>query len=42
VEIKQKDSRLWQRFSQVEKLPPDKRRKIVDLLDAFLAAGKRD
>jgi len=39
-EIKQKDSRLWRRFSQVEKLPPDQRKKIVDILDAFLKAGK--
>jgi len=39
-EIKKKDSRLWQRFSRVEQLPPDQRRKIVDLLDAFLKAGK--
>jgi len=35
-EVKKKDSRLWQRFSQVEKLPPGQRKKIVDLLDAFL------
>jgi transcriptional regulator with XRE-family HTH domain len=35
-EVKQKDSRLWQRFAQVEKLPPAKRKKIVDILDAFL------
>lgn len=33
---KVKDTRLWRRFAKVEKLPPDKRRKIVDLLDAFL------
>lgn len=39
-ETKQKDSRLWRRFSQVEKLPPDQRKKIVDILDAFLKAGK--
>lgn len=35
-EIKKKDSRLWQRFAQAEKLPPKQRKKIVDLLDAFL------
>ena len=35
-EVKQKDSRLWQRFAQVEKLPPAKRKQIVNLLDAFL------
>ena len=35
-EIKKKDSRLWQRFARVEKLPPQQRKKIVDILDAFL------
>lgn len=35
-ELKQKDSRLWQRFARVEKLPPQQRKKIVDILDAFL------
>jgi len=39
-EIKKKDSRLWQRFAQVEKLPPRERKQIVSLLDAFLKAGK--
>ncbi len=39
-EIKKKDSRLWQRFAQVEKLPPRERKQIVGLLDAFLKAGK--
>ena len=37
---KMKDTRLWRRFNQVEKLPPDQRKKIVDILDAFLKAGK--
>ena len=31
-----RDTRLWRRFNQVEKLPPDKRKQIVNLLDAFL------
>ena len=35
-EVKQKDNRLWQRFARVEKLPPQQRKKIVDILDAFL------
>lgn len=35
-EVKQKDNRLWQRFARVEKLPPKQRKKIVDILDAFL------
>jgi transcriptional regulator with XRE-family HTH domain len=39
-EVKQKDSRLWQRFAQVEKLPPRQRKKIVDILDAFLRPEK--
>lgn len=35
-----KDSRLWRRFSQVEKLPPPKRKQIVQILDAFLGSEK--
>ncbi len=31
-----RDSRLWRRFSQVEKLPPAQRKPIIQLLDAFL------
>lgn len=31
-----RDSRLWRRFSQVEKLPPEQRKPIVQILDAFL------
>jgi len=31
-----KDTRLRRRISKLEKLPPAKRRKIVDLMDAFL------
>jgi transcriptional regulator with XRE-family HTH domain len=33
---KRRDSRLWRRFSLVEKLPPQKRKQIVQILDAFL------
>lgn len=35
-----RDSRLWQRFSQVEKLPPVQRKQIVQVLDAFLEREK--
>ena len=34
------DSRLWRRFSQVEKLPLAKRKQIVQILDAFLESEK--
>jgi hypothetical protein len=34
------DTRLWRRFSQVEKLPPPKRKQIVQILDAFLGSEK--
>jgi transcriptional regulator with XRE-family HTH domain len=37
---KQRDNRLWRRFSQVEKLPPTKRKQIVQILDAFLGTEK--
>lgn len=37
---KRQDSRLWRRFSQVEKLPPPKRKQIVQILDAFLGSEK--
>jgi len=33
---RRRDSRLWRRFSQVEKLPPAQRKPIIQLLDAFL------
>lgn len=39
-EGKQRDNRLWRRFSQVEKLPPPKRKQIVQILDAFLESEK--
>jgi len=35
------DTRLWRRFSQVEKLPPPKRKQIVQILDAFLGSEKK-
>jgi hypothetical protein len=37
---KGRDNRLWRRFSQVEKLPPPKRKQIVQILDAFLESEK--
>jgi transcriptional regulator with XRE-family HTH domain len=37
---KRRDSRLWRRFSQVEKLPTTKRKQIVQILDAFLGSEK--
>ena len=37
---KTQDTRLWRRFSQVEKLPPPKRKQIVQILDAFLGSEK--
>lgn len=35
-----RDTKLWRRFSQVEKLPPAKRKPIVQVLDAFLKSEK--
>ncbi len=37
---KTRDTRLWRRFSQVEKLPTVQRKQIVQLLDAFLEREK--
>jgi transcriptional regulator with XRE-family HTH domain len=34
------DSRLWKRFKQVEKLPPQEKKQIVQLLDALLERQK--
>jgi len=31
-----RDTRLWRRFSQVEKPPPGERRPIIQFIDAFL------
>jgi len=33
---KVRDTKLWRRFSQIEKLPPEKRKPIVQLLDTFI------
>jgi len=37
---RRQDSRLWRRFSQVEKLPTPQRKQIVQILDAFLEREK--
>lgn len=38
-----RDSRLWRRFRQVEKLPPQKRRQVAQFIDTVLEAeqGKK-
>ena len=35
-----RDTKLWRRFSQVEKLPPAERKPIVQVIDAFLKGKK--
>lgn len=35
-----RDSRLWRRFAQIEKLSPAERKPIMQVLDAFLAKAK--
>jgi len=37
---KSRDTRLWRRFSQVEKLPSAQRKQITQILDAFLEREK--
>ena len=37
---KRRDTRLWRRFSQVEKLPTPQRKQITQILDAFLGMEK--
>lgn len=37
---RRRDTKLWRRFSQVEKLPPEKRKPIIQLMDAFLKSEK--
>lgn len=37
---RRRDTKLWRRFSQVEKLPPEKRKPIIQLMDAFLKSAK--
>ncbi len=39
-EASSRDSRLWRRFAQIEKLPPAERKPIIQVLDAFLAKAK--
>ena len=31
-----KDTKLWRRFNQIEKLPPAQRRPMIQLMDTFL------
>jgi transcriptional regulator with XRE-family HTH domain len=35
-----RDSQLWRRFAQIEKLSPAERKPIIQVLDAFLAKAK--
>jgi transcriptional regulator with XRE-family HTH domain len=35
-----RDNKLWRRFSEVEKLPAQKKKQIVQILDAFLENEK--
>lgn len=35
-----RDTRLWRRFAQIEKLPPAERKPIIQVLDAFLAKAR--
>ena len=37
---KTKDTKLWRRFSLVEKLPPDQRKPIIQVIDSFLEREK--
>lgn len=37
---KTKDTKLWRRFSQLEKLPSTQRKPIIQVLDAFLEREK--
>ena len=39
-ETNNRDSRLWRRFAQIEKLSPAERKPIIQVLDAFLAKAK--
>ena len=34
------DNRLWRRFSQMEKLPPTRRKPIIQVIDSFLEGEK--
>ena len=35
-----RDARLWRRFAQVEKLPPDQRKPLIHVIDTFLEREK--
>lgn len=35
-----RDTKLWRRFSQVEKLPPTQRKPIIQVIDSFLEREK--
>jgi len=35
-----RDTRLWRRFAQVEKLPPEQRKPIIQVIDSFLEREK--
>jgi len=37
-----RDTRLWRRFSQIEKLPPSDRKPLVHLIDTFLKGKKAE
>jgi hypothetical protein len=37
-----RDSRLWRRFLQIEKLPPADRKPIIQVLDAFLGKARAE
>lgn len=37
--VRVRDNRLWRRFSQVEKLPPGQRKRIVQLIDDLVRAA---
>jgi len=37
-----RDTKLWRRFSQLEKLPPAERKPIIQVMDAFLKAKQAE
>jgi len=37
-----RDTKLWRRFSQLEKLPPARRKPIVQVIDAFIRGEKSE
>ena len=36
IDSKKKDLRLWRRFSRIEKMPPQEKRSIIQVLDVFI------